>query len=226
MSVYAADPVRCSAAARSARPAASPCSTGCRTRDLRGTAPTRPGARTPESTRQDCFEGDDADGRGGLPRRALQTAGGGAAQDALYASPWLHAFLTSQCGLPIVPSGNRGSYSYYVEPGDHLDTHLDIDTCDVTLITVLQDDTDPGASRGGSPVYPARLGLAQPDPRGARGGHRARQGAPGQSIVILGGLVPHRVVPLGARGQRVISALCFRARICNALERSQGTCVP
>jgi hypothetical protein len=29
--------------------------------------------------------------------------------------------------------------------------------------------------------------------------------------VILGGLVPHRVLPRGARGQRVISALCFRA---------------
>ena len=34
---------------------------------------------------------------------------------------------------------------------------------------------------------------------------------PGQSIVILGGLVPHRVLPLGAWGQRVISALCFSA---------------
>ena len=34
---------------------------------------------------------------------------------------------------------------------------------------------------------------------------------PGQSIVLLGGLVPHRVIPLSDRGQRVISALCFRA---------------
>jgi hypothetical protein len=34
---------------------------------------------------------------------------------------------------------------------------------------------------------------------------------PGQSILLLGGLVPHRVEPLGPVGQRVISALCFRA---------------
>jgi hypothetical protein len=34
---------------------------------------------------------------------------------------------------------------------------------------------------------------------------------PGQSILLLGGLVPHRVEPLGPAGQRIISALCFRA---------------
>src|SRR5262245_6370038 len=62
-----------------------------------------------ESTRQECYEGDDAEGRGGVPRRALQTAPGGAVQDGLYASPGLHAFLAAQCGLPIVPSGGRGS---------------------------------------------------------------------------------------------------------------------
>ena len=74
----------------------------------------------------------------------------------MYASPWLHAALSEQCGLNVVPSGNRGSYSYYVQPGDHLDTHLDVDTCDVTLITVLYDDIDPTTPAGGWPSTRAR----------------------------------------------------------------------
>ena len=169
-------------------------------------------AAYPGSSRQVLAEDDGADGRGGTPSRALHTAGAGEVQDALYASPWLQAFLTAQCGHPIVPSGNRGSYSYYVEPGDHLGLHLDVDTCDVTLITVLQDDTDPGDPGGGLAAYPARLGSALRDVRAAPDdGIALIKAQPGQSIVILGGLVPHRVLPLGARGQRVISALCFRA---------------
>ena len=136
-------------------------------------------ASYPESTRQVLEDGDGAEGRGGMPARALQTAGAGAVQDALYASPWLHAFLSAQCGQPIGPSGNRGSYSYYVEPGDHLGLHLDVDTCDVTLITVLQDDTDPRDPGGGLAVYRAPSGAAARGARGARGRDGAGQGAPG-----------------------------------------------
>jgi hypothetical protein len=36
--------------------------------------------------------------------------------------------LTAECGVPIVASGNRGSYSYYARPGDFLDLHLDVET--------------------------------------------------------------------------------------------------
>lgn len=166
----------------------------------------------PGSSRQECAAGDGADGRGGMPRRALQTASGGPVQDALYASPWLHAVLGAHCGVPVAPSGSRGSYSYYVRPGDFLDTHLDVDTCDVTLITVLQDDTDPRERAGGLAAYPSRFGAplrwirAAPD-----AGVALVKARPGQSILILGGQVAHRVEPLGPVGQRVISALCFRA---------------
>jgi hypothetical protein len=169
-------------------------------------------AAYPESSRQVLERDDGADGRGGMPDRALHTAGAGAVQDALYASPGLHAFLSAQCGHPIVPSGNRGSYSYYVEPGDHLGLHLDVDSCDVTLITVLHDDTDPADPGGGLAVYPSRLGAPLRDVRDApEAGMGLIKADPGQSIVILGGLVPHRVLPLGASGQRIISALCFTA---------------
>ena len=166
----------------------------------------------PESSRQVLDRDDGAQGRGGMPSRALQTAGGGAVQDALYGSPALHAFLSAQCGLPIVPSGNRGSYSFYVEPGDFLGLHLDVDTCDVTLITVLQDGTEPNDPGGGLAVYPAALGAPLGHVRAAGdAGMAVVKARPGESVVLLGGLVPHRVLPLGASGQRVIPALCFTA---------------
>lgn len=166
----------------------------------------------PESDRQDLDEGDEEDGRGGTPARALQTAGGGEAQDEVYAAPWLHAFLSEQCGVPIVPSGNRGSYSYYVQPGDFLDLHLDIDTCDVTLITVLHDDIDPSDPAGALAAYPGAFSTPLHNIRAApEAGVALVKARPGQSIVILGGLVPHKVLPLGPAGQRIISALCFRA---------------
>lgn len=164
------------------------------------------------SSRQDLTHDDRDDGRGGMPARALRTGSGGPVQDALYASAWLSAFLTAHCGAPVSPSGNRGSYSYYVDPGDFLATHLDVDTCDVTLITVLHDATDPGSAAGALAVYPGRFGARLSEIRAAPdAGVALVKARPGQSIVLLGGLVPHHVLPLGPTGQRVISALCFTA---------------
>ena len=157
----------------------------------------------------DVVTSDNCDGRGGVPPRQLSTAPGGPVQDELYRSPYLHGFLSRLCGGPIRPSGSRGSYSYYVAPADHLGLHLDIVTCDVTVISVLADS---------SPDYGGALAL-QRDCVGVplsilrRSTHVREEvvKAPaGSTIVILGGLVPHRVLPL-TMGQRVISTLCFEA---------------
>jgi hypothetical protein len=139
----------------------------------------------PASDRQDLDTGDGEEGRGGTPARALRTAPGGPSQDAFYADPLLHALLGEQCGAHVVPSGNRGSFSYYVQPGDFLDLHLDIDTCDVTLITVLYDDIDPDEPAGALAVHPGAYGVPlsavreRRDPRRShpssrRAGRRAR----------------------------------------------------
>ena len=161
------------------------------------------------SDRQECGIDDHADGRGGMPARALCTAGGGPVQDALYGLPSVRHALSDLCGGPIRPSGNRGSYSYYVTPGDFLDLHLDIVTCDVTLITVL-DDTSPDGG-GALAVQRHHRDVALSVLRRAGYPHEEVVKAPaGHSIVIQGGTVPHRVLPL-AGGQRVISALCFQA---------------
>lgn len=164
------------------------------------------------SSRQVVPTGDNAPGRGGCPPRALNTAGGGAAQDEFYASPWLHAFLSQQCGAPVTPTGNRGSYSFYVAPGDYLGLHLDIDSCDVTLITVLSDDAGPDDPAGGLLVHLGAFGGTLDQARRSSGqGTALVKAQAGQSIVLLGGLLPHETVPLGGSGQRIISALCFRA---------------
>ena len=165
-----------------------------------------------DAARQELDHGDDADGRGGTPQRALWTAGGGPIQDELYAATWLSEYLSGQCGMAIRPTGNRGSYSYYMQPGDFLGLHLDIDSCDVTLITVLHDATDPHDPAGALAVYPQRIGWPLRTVRAeAYNGMMHVKARPGQSVVLLGGMVPHFVVPMSAGCTRVISALCFRA---------------
>jgi hypothetical protein len=157
----------------------------------------------------DVITSDNCDGRGGVPPRQLSTAPGGPVQDELYWSPYLHWFLSQLCGGPIRPSGSRGSYSYYVAPADHLGLHLDIVTCDVTVISVLADSS----SDCGGALALQRDSVGVPLSILRRSAHVREEvvkASAGSTIVILGGLVPHRVLPL-TMGQRVISALCFEA---------------
>lgn len=154
--------------------------------------------------------GDDA--RNSIPGRAMSNVPGGPVQDELYADPCLRAALSAMCGVPIRPTSSRGTYSFYTRPGDHLGLHVDVDTCDLTMITVLHDSTDPDSAGGALAVYAhhvgwplSRIRAADPDPSAV---YRLPAG---RSLVILGGMLPHRVLPLGGGGSRVISALCFRA---------------
>jgi hypothetical protein len=157
----------------------------------------------------DVVTSDNCDGRGGVPPRQLSTAGGGPLQDKLYLSPYLRSYLSEMCGGPVRPSGSRGSYSYYVAPGDHLGLHLDIVTCDITVICVLADSSPDNG--GALAVRRGNVGVPLSElRRSPHIGEEAVKAPAGSTIVILGGLVPHRVVPM-TKGQRVISALCFEA---------------
>jgi hypothetical protein len=157
----------------------------------------------------DVLTSDNCDWRGGIPPRQLSTSGGGPVQDEFYRSPHLRSFLSQVCGGQVRPTGSRGSYCYYVAAADYLGLHLDIVTCDITVINVLADSSpDNGGSlavhRGsvGVPLSVLR--------RSPHLGEQVVKTPPGSTIVILGGLVPHRVLPI-TTGQRVISALCFEA---------------
>src|SRR3954452_11422484 len=148
----------------------------------------------PGATAQESLEPDTAEGRGGKPQRRLLSSGAGPVQDAMYRAGWLAQILSEQCGLPIVPSGDRGSYSYYVRPGDFLDLHRDIETCDVALITALQDNSSPGDQGGALVLYPDRAQEPLSAIRSRPGdGARVIKLLPGQTIIMFGGVVPHCV---------------------------------
>ncbi len=162
--------------------------------------------------RQDCDTDDGEELRGGMPLRRLFSAGAGPAQDQFYHDRRLEQSLSDLCGLTVTRSGSRGSYSYYMNAGDCLELHRDVVTCDVTLITCLHDASDAMSSSGALMVYPDRLTeplseiRARPDD-----GAVSLKLMAGQSIVLLGGVLPHRVLPVVEGQARVISALCYLA---------------
>jgi hypothetical protein len=170
----------------------------------------------PSATIQESWEPDSEEIRGGKPRRSLLTSTAGAIQDAWYASDHLPRFLSSQLGLPVVPSGNRGSYSYYARKGDFLGLHRDVEACDVAVITGLHDTAAPADQGGSLTLYPGRIGepLSAIRERPQEGAHLVKL-SPGQTIVMFGGVIPHSVVPVGEDQLRIISVLCFRVLIGN-----------
>jgi hypothetical protein len=168
--------------------------------------------RFPTATAQEHWDDDLEELRGGKPRRRMLTAEAGPVQDQLYVAPRLPEILSSTCGVPIAPSGNRGSYSYYVRQGDFLDLHRDVETCDLAMITCLY-ETSEGSEAGGALVlYPGRIH----EPLSAIRA-RPQEGAvlvklqPRQTILMYGGVVPHLLMPVREGQARVISVLCFQA---------------
>jgi len=168
----------------------------------------------PSANVQESYEPDYEDGRGGKPPRKLLTSTAGAIQDALYANEWLQEFLTSQAGLPVVPAGNRGSYSYYARAGDFLELHLDVDRCDLALITVLHDNSASNDPAGSLVLYPDRISEPLSLIRESlEDGACPVKMLPGQTIALLGGIVPHRVLPVNEGQVRIISVMCFQIQI-------------
>lgn len=145
-------------------------------------------------------------------RRCKQSVGGGPIQIRMYQDPRLSRFLSDECGLRLVPSGRRGSYTYYARPGDFLGLHRDTSYCDLVMITVLEDNSSPHEPSGSLVLYPGRTNENLSSIRATpKVGAEMFKILPGQTILLMGGVIPHRVIPTGPDQKRVISALCFRA---------------
>lgn len=147
--------------------------------------------------------------RGGSPCRAFTSAHGGTVQWRLFSAPMMVASLVQICGLSVSPTGG-GSYTYYENAGDFLALHRDIITCDLALITCLK-ETAPEHQGGGLLVYPSHvrepLSSVRVAGRTAAMPVRLRLG---DTIALLGGIVPHEVVPMEPRQERIVSVMCYQ----------------
>lgn len=160
-------------------------------------------------------EPDGETWRGGNPDRWLESAAGGDPLQAFYHSPAILALLRELTGREWTQSGAAGTYSYYRRPGHHLGVHRDVDECDLAVITCVHESAGARAGPAGALcLYPRRSDETIPELRA-----RPDEGAvyvrlkPGESIVLLGGLVPHRVLPMGEGYARIVAPLCYRPRL-------------
>jgi hypothetical protein len=164
---------------------------------------------TAETYRVEAHDGEEH--RGGEPDRWLESAVAGPRLRALYSSRGLTDLLAEVTGLRWSPSGGDGTYSYYRRPGHHLGLHRDVEECDLAVIVCVADDyeADPGLA-GTLCLYPQRasepLSAVRADSERGAVHIRAR---PGQAALLLGGIVPHRLVPVGPNHERVVAPLCF-----------------
>jgi hypothetical protein len=153
---------------------------------------------------------DREEGRGGNPARRFLTAVGGPVQTAFYQSALMREILSSLSGLSVNPTGEAGTFTYYVRPGDFLTIHMDILTCDLAVITCLFDNGRRDAG-GKFCLYSDRihdpLSAIRKEP--ARGARVFRLEAR-QTLVLFGGVVPHCVLPVTSDQKRVASVLCYQ----------------
>ncbi len=124
---------------------------------------------------------------------------------SLYLAPVLCELLAELTSMSWRPSGTDGSYSYYETPGHHLGVHRDVAECDLAVITCVE--------RWGSvpplQIYPndLRTPIGEVDLTG--GDIVEVDLRAGESLVLLGGVVPHRLPPLVGAGGRTVAPLCF-----------------
>jgi hypothetical protein len=159
--------------------------------------------------RNELAVSDGTEGRGGSPARAFATAHGRETQWRLFSAPFLLATLSQKFGLAALPTGS-GTYTYYEQAGDFLALHRDIVTCDLAVITCLR-GTRTAANRGSLLVYPEFS--AGPISWAHAAGRDAATPVPlgcGDTAFLLGGMVPHEVVPMQSGQERIVSVMCYR----------------
>jgi hypothetical protein len=135
----------------------------------------------------------DEDRIRGDPDRWLDWATGGPALRRFYRKADVLDLLGRLTGIEWEPSGDQGMYSYYRRPGQYLGLHRDIDTCDLAIITCVHDvmPADPATSGRGGVIL--RLPVSR-------------------SLILLGGMIPHTLLPMAPGHVRIVAPLCYMAR--------------
>lgn len=152
---------------------------------------------------------DHHEGRGGTPARKFLSSPGGSAQDAFYTAPWLVGVLQDVTGLPVHPTGERGTFTYYARTGDYLDLHRDVEHCDLAVITCLHDDGPHAGPGGALRLYPRHAAQPLSAVRADPGGAVDVRLHPGHTAILYGGIVPHEVLPTEPGQRRIVSVLCY-----------------
>lgn len=166
----------------------------------------------PRGTREEVARSNSEEWRGGCPARRFITVPGESRLDSVYHSKEIKSFLQYLTGLPICPSGLRGQYIFYLEPGDYISVHRDVEPCDVVMITCLYDNRPYEAMGGTLYFYPTRstepLSLIRQNSGKDCLGIKL---AMGQTLILFGGCIPHGTIPIVPGQIRVVSTLCFQS---------------
>ena len=141
-------------------------------------------------------------------------------------APELSNTLHRLTGQRWVPRSSSGFvYTYYQTVGHNNGLHRDVEPCELSLVTCVDDQ--PGAG-GDLLLYPRRVSerlsaiRATPDD----GCVRLRL-QPGETLVMFGREIAHRVTPVGPGRTRVTASICYtRAQgavpAINSAARSEG----
>ena len=153
---------------------------------------------------------DQVESRGGSPARRFMTTQGSQSQDGFYHAPQTLQWLRAVSGLSLLPTGGRGTFTYY-RPGDYLALHRDVLECDLAVITCLADTHPPSDLSGALCLYPDRWREPLSGIRATPETGAVRLRLPvGQTIVMLGGIVPHAILPMAEGQLRIVSILCYQ----------------
>lgn len=154
---------------------------------------------------------DDPAGRPrGDPDRWLESATGGDALERFNRSDELLTALREETGVAWIPVG-PGTWSYYRSEGHHLGLHRDIAICDLAVITCVVDQGGTGDS-GVLRIWPSRARDTVDDIRADPQGYVDVRASAGDTIVLLGGIVAHRVLPLSAGHLRIVAPVCYQPK--------------
>jgi hypothetical protein len=170
-----------------------------------------------EAERMLVADSDGTEGRGGYPARAYRSGPGRDLHWGLHGCQQMAETLRRVCGVTVSATGG-GTYSYYEQTGDFLAVHRDVLQCDIAVITSLT-NCMMDSSTGELVVYPEFI--REPLSKVRTAGRSSGTLVPldrGQTVILLGGIVPHEVAPTCAGQERIVAINCYRAQTADVLD--------